>query len=373
MFDCCQPDPVITIAIPAYNRPELLEQALESVAAQTASIAIEVIVCDDGLLPETRAVVERFSSRGVRYLPNPERLGPVGNWNQCIRRARTEWVMVLHEDDTLYPWYLDFVLPRLGNGAVAVCTRTTNGLEAPVLKRPRVKKDPLDYVPKYFLKSSMSPFPGVLIRRDVALAIGGFDEAWGPLADYEFWYRLACRGRIEVVGVIGAFYRVAPGQWTERIWERMLRLTHLLRLRIAREQFPDRPRLGPWAARFFTFRNARCYGKRFGSYSPVLRRCMRLGSMPLSQLPSGWIWQALKFASRPSSRHSKRQTDAGRAPQIQQGRRGPDRLASPGSFGGSDEGPPEAFPGFGGLDRFAPGQAWHRDPYQGAGHPRQVA
>ena len=74
------------------------------------------------------------------------------------------------------------------------------------------------------------------MRREAALRLGGFsDEKWGPIADYEFWYRLSCAGRVEVVRAVGAFYRVGPTQWTERVWGRMLRLTHLLRLRIARE------------------------------------------------------------------------------------------------------------------------------------------
>jgi glycosyltransferase involved in cell wall biosynthesis len=366
-------DPLVTIGIPAFNRPELLAETLASIAAQTADVGVEVIVCDDGLLPETRIVVERFSHLGYKYLPNVKRLGPVANWNQCIKMARGEWVMVLHEDDTLYPWYLDCVLPRLWRGAVAVCTRTENGSKAPVLRRPRTTVPAMDYVPRYFLKSSMSPFPGVLVRRDVAMRLGGFDEEWGPIADYEFWYRLSCAGRIEVVGAVGAFYRVAPGQWTERIWKRMLRLTHLLRLRIAREQFPESPSLGRWAARFFTFRNARCYAKRFGSGPTVLQRCIRLGSMPLATLPSGWVWRALKFASRPNRGHSDHETDAGRAPQIQQSGRGPDRLAAQDPLRGSTGQPQAALAGAGGTDRHAPGKAWDRDPHQGADDPRQVA
>jgi hypothetical protein len=244
---------------------------------------------------------------------------------------------------------------------------------APVLERPQTTGVPMDYVPRYFLKSSMSPFPGVLMRRRVALNIGGFDERWGPIADYEFWYRLACAGRVEVVGAIGAFYRVAPGQWTERIWKRMLRLTHLLRIRIAKEQFPESPRLGRWAARFFTFRNARCYGKRFGAGSPALSRCLRLGTMPFAQLPSGWIWQALKFASRLKWRHSRVQPDVGRTTQIQQDRGGSGRLVQEDSLRGPDQGAQEAFASARGPDRRDSHEAWDRHSHQGTGDPRQVA
>lgn len=314
--------PLITIAVPAYNRPALLAETLASIAAQTAHVALEVIVCDDGAMKETREVVERYSNEGFRYHANKVPLGAVGNWNQCIRMARGKWVMVLHEDDALYPWYLDCVLPHLGTGSVAVCTMTSRGPVAPEAVRPNGEPRVRQYPPRYFLKSSMTPFPGVLVRRDIAISLRGFDEAWGPIADYEFWYRLSCAGRIDVVRAVGAFYRVGPGQWTERIWGRMIGLTHLLRLKIAREQFPESRKTGRWLARFFTFRNAGCYAERFEQRPEMLRRCLSLGCVPLGRLPTGWVWGALKFASRGGSRHPGTDADARRAPQVQQVGRG---------------------------------------------------
>jgi glycosyltransferase involved in cell wall biosynthesis len=294
--------PLISIAVPAFNRPAMLEETLASIAAQTVRVPIEVIVCDDLGMAQTREVAARYAWGPVRYSPNPETLGAVGNWNRCLGMARGKWVMVLHEDDALYPWYLECVLPHLGAGSVAVCTLTSRGPVAPRAERPDAAPPAEDYPPRHFLKSSMTPFPGVLVRRDAALRLGGFDERWGPIADYEFWYRLGCAGRITVVRAVGAFYRVAPGQWTERVWARMLALTHLLRLRIAAEQFPAYPRTGRWLARFFTYRNACCYARRFRERPAILTRCLALGRVPLARVPSGWVWQALRLAS-----HSGRQ------------------------------------------------------------------
>ena len=310
--------PLISIVIPAFDRPNLLEEALCSIAAQTTDVPVEVIVCDDGRMARTRRVVQRFRDHGYRYLANPARLGAVGNWNRCLRSATGPWVMVLHEDDLLYPWCLECILPHLKAGVSAACMRTSRGSAPPRARRPAGVPRSRCYRPGFFLKSSMTPFPGVLMRRDIALRLGGFDEHWGPVADYEFWYRLSCAGRIEVVQAVGAFYRVAPGQWTERTWARMLRLAHLLRLRIAREQFPESPRLGRSLARFFTLSNARCYLRRFGAGPADLIRCIGFRRCLLSRVPSGWVWEALKFASRPPGRHPWLDQDAGRAPQIQQ-------------------------------------------------------
>jgi len=289
-------EPLITFAIPAYRRPGLLSEALAGIAAQRGGEDFEVVVCDDGRMEENRRLTEQFAGGRGRYLPNETTLGAVANWNRCLHAARGRWVTILHEDDTLYPWYLDLVRPRLRDGLAAVCTRTVQGAEPPELIEPAGTPAVLAYPPRYFLKSSMTPFPGVLIRRTLALDLGGFDERWGPLADYEFWYRLACAGPIEVVRAVGAFYRVSPGQWTESEWGRMLGLTHLLRLRIVREQFRRSPRLGRWLARFFTARNAQSYAERFAERPAALHRTLRFNRIACAGLPSGWVWAALRHS-----------------------------------------------------------------------------
>lgn len=287
--------PHVSFAIPAYNRPALLAQALAGIAGQELNVDFEVLVCDDGDQPEAARLAAEFPGGRGRYLPNRPALGAVGNWNRCIGEARGEWVTVLHEDDSLFPWWLSLVHPRVRPGIAAIATQTTQGSAPPARARPRVPAAVWAYPPRYFLKSSPTPFPGVLIRRKLALQLGGFDERWGPLADYEFWYRLAQAGSFEVVRAVGAFYRVSSDQWTARTWERMLRLTHLLRLRIAREQFGRQPELGVWLARFFTSRNAAAYARRFPAGSASLARALKLRQIPGSWLPSGWVWQAMKL------------------------------------------------------------------------------
>ncbi|MSU69690.1 MAG: glycosyltransferase [Opitutaceae bacterium] len=287
-------NPLITFGIPAYNRPRLLAETLASIAAQTAAVDYEVIVCDDGGLPETAATVALFPAERFFHFPNPVPLGPVQNWNESLRRARGRWVMILHEDDTLYPWYLATVLPRLTTGLAAVCTQVVSGPTPPVLLAPAAAAAVRAYPQLYFLKSSMTPFPGVLFPRELGLRLGGFDERAGPLADYEFWYRLACAGRIEVVRTVGAFYRIADDQWTARTWPVMLRQTHLLRLRIAREQLRSR-RCGRWLARFFTYRNALAYAQRFPERPESLQRALQFGKISGSFLPSGWVWAVLQL------------------------------------------------------------------------------
>lgn len=288
--------PRITFAIPAYNRPALLREALDSLMAQEGFDSFEVIVVDDLGLTQTEEMVRRYPAHRVALYRNGARLGAVENWNRCLALARTEWVSILHEDDRLYPWFTAQLAPRLRATIAAVCCRTVQGRAAPALPRP----DPRGTRPArpgHFLKSGMTPFPGVLVNRRLALTLGGFDARWGGLADYEFWYRLACAGPVEVVQVVGAFYRVHDGQWTGEAWPQMLRAMHLLRLRIAREQFGGAA-WARWMARFFTFRSALAYRRRFAGEPLVLKRTLGFEACPGMRLPSGFVWEALRLRAR---------------------------------------------------------------------------
>jgi hypothetical protein len=257
-----------------------------------------VVVCDDGGLAETRCVVEQSGLPNLRYYTNHVRLGAIANWNRCVHLASGRWVTVLHEDDTLYPWFLATIAPHLRAGVAAVSVRCAQGESPPPLApaaRPRAHRA---YSPAWFLKSSMTPFPGVVFPRELALRLGGFDPRQGGLADYAFWYALARAGRIEALPETAAFYRINQGQWTEREWPAMLRRAHLLRLRIAREQLPRHSRLGRWLARFYTGRMARAYARRFTEKPAALTRAARFQRLPFAWLPSGWVWKFLQLASR---------------------------------------------------------------------------
>lgn len=319
---CGPAAPLVSFVIPAHDRPELLRTALGSLAQLRGSVPFEVVVTDDLGLPGTAEAVRDCGIRNVRHHQNRSRPGAVANWNRGLALARGEWFSVLHEDDALYPWFLDRVVPRLRPGIAAVAVRCSRGPTPPVVALPAGPPRVRAYPPGHFLKSAISPFPGVVFPRGLLSRIGGFDERWGALADYEFWYRLATQGRVEVLRETGAFYRVGGSQWTCRAWPEMLRRAHLLRLRIAREQLPGWPRAGRWMARFFSRRNALEYRDRFGNEAAVLQHFRRFDRLPLGGLPSGWVWLMLRLLCRRTIAAERIEASAGMASTV-----GPPSLA----------------------------------------------
>ena len=107
------PDPLVTIAIPTRDRPELLaERALASALAQTHE-RIEVIVVGDAAGPEIEAAVSERSDPRVSFVNLTQRFerSDDSRWltaatltrNLAYERAQGLWLLDLDDDDALRP------------------------------------------------------------------------------------------------------------------------------------------------------------------------------------------------------------------------------------------------------------------------------
>lgn len=108
--------PLLTIAIPTYNRARYLERSLAALADQfPPEVQVELIVSDNASSDETASVVERFESGGLplRYLRNSSNLGPDTNILQCYEQARGKYVWIMGDDDFVRPGGIARVLSHL--------------------------------------------------------------------------------------------------------------------------------------------------------------------------------------------------------------------------------------------------------------------
>lgn len=109
--------PVLSICIPAYNRPELLRDCLATVLPQVARRAdrVECIVCDDASPRDPGPAIAGCAALGpFTYLRNPRNIGSHANFIRLTTElARGEFVWLLGDDDTLKAGGLDRVLAAL--------------------------------------------------------------------------------------------------------------------------------------------------------------------------------------------------------------------------------------------------------------------
>lgn len=91
--------PAVSICIPAYEQPDFLARAIESVYAQDFQ-DFEIIVTDDSKTDQVRELTIRWAddSRFI-YHRNETRLGSPENWNAAMNLARADLIKILHHDD----------------------------------------------------------------------------------------------------------------------------------------------------------------------------------------------------------------------------------------------------------------------------------
>jgi glycosyltransferase involved in cell wall biosynthesis len=90
---------LISICIPAYKRVEYLQRLLQSIEVQTQK-DFEVIVTDDSPDSSVQELCREFAGRfPLQYFRNEKALGTPENWNEAIRRARGQWIKLMHDDD----------------------------------------------------------------------------------------------------------------------------------------------------------------------------------------------------------------------------------------------------------------------------------
>lgn len=96
--------PLVTIAVPTYNRPDQLREAVASALGQTYR-AIEVLIGDNGSSETVRAWSQggAMQDSRLRYQSYSRNLGMAGNWNALADAARGELFVLLADDDRLLP------------------------------------------------------------------------------------------------------------------------------------------------------------------------------------------------------------------------------------------------------------------------------
>lgn len=98
--------PLLTIAIPTYNRSALLAELLSILVPQLETEpSVELLISDNASPDDTWDVVMRFCSNNPRFrvLRNPVNIGSDANFLQCFREARGKYLWLVGDDDILVP------------------------------------------------------------------------------------------------------------------------------------------------------------------------------------------------------------------------------------------------------------------------------
>lgn len=192
-----------TLVIPTRNRSAYLHRAISSVSAAVEAI----VVVDDASSLECQREVLSLTQGDDRLLllQNAERKGAAFCRNRGASCVTTEWLIFLDDDDRLMADYEDKL--------AAIISRHP-GVRAwiPDVHGGRVRNYGPVCMEDAFNRNLVGGCSGLAIRKELFESLGGFDELFKSMQDWDLWLRLIERKELYYSGVCGVIYATGSSQ-----------------------------------------------------------------------------------------------------------------------------------------------------------------
>lgn len=198
----------VSLVVPAYNHAAYLEQAIESVLAQTHP-GIEVIVLDDGSTDETAAKLAKYADRF--HVESQANMGQAATLNKGWRMARGEVLGYLSADDYLHPRAVAEAVAALESHPEVMVVYPDFALVNEISAVTGTVVAPEFEYGDMVLRLVCPPGPGAFFRRTVFDIEGGWNESLRRIPDFDFWLRAGLCGPFLRIPQILAYYRVHAG------------------------------------------------------------------------------------------------------------------------------------------------------------------
>lgn len=186
--------PSLTVITPTYNSGKYLAETIDSVLTQDIP-KVEYFIVDGGSTDNTVEVIKRYERHLAWWVSEPDQ-GQANAVNKAVRRATCDFIVEVDSDDLLLPGAMHAALDVLRNtpGArwVAGGVLGFGTADAPRhdWHMPKVPRNLLDCITYRFQAGT----PGHVWSREMMQAVGGNDESYRYLYDFEFFARLLERG-----------------------------------------------------------------------------------------------------------------------------------------------------------------------------------
>ena len=189
--------PKVTVMMAVYNAEKYLRQAIESILRQSFH-DFELVIHDDGSTDHSAEIIQSYRDSRIRAVLNPINQGEERVRNQCLQRARGEYIAVLDADDVAHRDRLQIESDFLNRNTDVSLVGSAHEIideAGRVVGIQRIYSDELAIKWGLLLGNQFS-HSTVMYRREDVLAIGGYDEVLSYGSDFDLWVRLTTRGRL---------------------------------------------------------------------------------------------------------------------------------------------------------------------------------
>lgn len=193
----------VSIVLVTYNRPDGLKKSIEDIRNQSFK-NFELIICDDAS-PDLKTIHigEYFAAidERITYYRQDKNLGMPGNLNFGLRKAKGEYIVILHDGDRFHTkliekWY-NGISQNPGVGlcftSLAYLDKSHNVVHKDLhFRNSGIKSGKKILRQKYFRSPLMSSiiWGEVMIRRTILEQINFLDTQYSFWADVDAWMKV---------------------------------------------------------------------------------------------------------------------------------------------------------------------------------------
>lgn len=297
--------PLVSVVIPTYNHARFLQQALESVRAQTYP-NWEAVVVNNYSADDTVEVVNAFGDSRI-HLINFHNHGVIAaSRNEGIRHATGSYVAFLDSDDVWYPEKLTRCVTLLESGCDLVCHGEVWTWEGGSTRATAYGPASRAQYASLLYRGNVISTSATVVRKSLLDQLGGFDEApiFITAEDYDLWLRIARETkRLCFISEMLGEYRLHGGNASKAIARNLE-----AELAVIESHFKCESNVGVWIRLMRRTRRARAFyaaGRGFqaaGQYgdalvqfwkafkiSPFIARLYAAGAMTMLDLLSSQL------------------------------------------------------------------------------------
>lgn len=198
---------LVSVIIPCYNHGHFLNQAIDSVLAQTYP-RIEIIVVDDGSTDNTSEVAARY--KNIQYVYQ-ENTGLAAARNTGLRASHGSILVFLDADDRLLPEAVEqgvyALMDSPQSAFVSGRYRYTNEDNSIISEYSQAPADSDSYA-AFLHGNYIGMHATVTYRRAAIEEAGGFNPQLSACEDYDLYLRIAKKHPVSVHGHLVAEYRL---------------------------------------------------------------------------------------------------------------------------------------------------------------------
>jgi glycosyltransferase involved in cell wall biosynthesis len=193
--------PWVSFCMTTYKRPEFLKEQLQTILKQTFK-DFSIIISDNDIDGSGEEVVREINDPRIFYYRNEENLGMVKSFNRSLAKAKSEYVVMITDDDPVYPNMLTILreltlkYPGYGmymggcdilcqNPTVARSSRLKVGTNSCLANLPigTIRTYSGEQFPFAYFKGEIGGhllWSTGIVRREIALAIDGMPDFGAP-------------------------------------------------------------------------------------------------------------------------------------------------------------------------------------------------